>query len=195
MNAPGHDDPALPAQSKQVQEAGMKLSAPLVSRISRRLGVAVLAAVVATTISTPVAVAAPAAPPAQTMADPLCAGVFTSWWSPAVITIRRSPAPVGRLDWNFVLTPLAKLAFGPYLTVQIDRAYINGREITSPYGPHFEVNTYDFHASMTRYNWKGSSGGGTIRTGDQLAMYWSLSSDTAYGQAAIVCTIPDPGVG
>ncbi|MGN9907552.1 hypothetical protein ACTMTJ_08375 [Phytohabitans sp. LJ34] len=125
----------------------MKFSAALASRVGSRLALAVLAAAVATTVSTPGALAAPAAPTPQILADPACAGTFTSWWSPAVITMRRSPAPVGRLDWNFLLTPTARLAFGPYLTVWIDRAYVNGREITSPYGPHFEVNTYDFHAS------------------------------------------------
>jgi hypothetical protein len=72
---------------------------------------------------------------------------------------------------------------------------VNGREITSPYGAKTQVNTYDFHASLNNYNWKGSAGGGTIQTGDQLALYWSLQSDTAFGQAAVVCTVPSPGVG
>ena len=174
----------------------MKLSASLASRTGRRLGMAVFAAALATTVGSSTALATPAAPAPRTLAaDPPCAGTFTSWWSPAVITIRRSPAPVGRMDWNFLLTPLSKLAFGPVLTVWIDRAYVNGREITSPYGSHTEVNTYDFHASLNSYNWKGASSGGTIQTGDQLAMYWSLQSDTAFGQAALVCTVPAPGVG
>src|SRR5688500_17161939 len=85
------------------QGGRMKFSA-VPTRVGRRLGLAMLAAAVATTVSAPGALAAPAAPTQQILADPACAGMFTSWWSPAVITMRRSPAPVGRLDWNFQLT-------------------------------------------------------------------------------------------
>jgi len=183
--------PARAARSKQVEEACMKLSAARASKAGRRLALAVLAAAVATTVSAPAAIAAPAQP----LMDPPCAGTFSSWWSPATITIRRSPAPVGRIDWNFLLTPTAQFVFGPTVTVWIDRAYVNGREITSPYSPHTEPSNYDFHGSLNSYNWRGSAGGGTIQTGDQLALYWTLESDSAVGQAALACTVPAPGVG
>jgi hypothetical protein len=107
----------------------------------------------------------------------------------------RSRAPVGRLDWDFVLTPTARWVLGDYVNVWIDRAYVNGREITSPYGPHYEANTYDWHASLNNYNWKGSAGGGTIQTGDQIALFWSLVGDDGLGSATVTCTVPAPGVG
>ena len=112
-----------------------------------------------------------------------------------MITTRRSPAPVGRLDWNFLLTTTARWALGDYVNVWIDRAYVNGREITSPYGPHYEVNTYDWHASLNNYNWKGSAGGGTIQTGDRITFYWTLMGDDGAGSAYVDCTLPPPGVG
>ncbi|GIE99453.1 hypothetical protein [Paractinoplanes rishiriensis] len=173
----------------------MKRSVAPMPRAAYRLALAVLAASMAATVGAPAALAAPVARPATALADPPCAGLFTSFWSPALITMRRSPAPVGRIDWNFLLTPAAMLVFGPMLTVSIDRAFVNSREITSPYGPHFERNTYDFHGSLNKYNWKGSAGGGTIQTGDRLELYWSLKSDSAVGQAAVVCTVTAPGVG
>jgi hypothetical protein len=167
----------------------MKLSTALASK-GRRLGLAVLAAVVATLISP---VAAPATP--ASAATPLCAGTFTSWWSPADITIRRSPAPVGRMDWNVLLTPTARFAFGPVLTVSIERAYVNGKQIASPYPGKTEVNTYDFHASLLNYNLIGRTTGGTIQTGDLLELYWHFQSNSAVGKASVICTVPAPGVG
>jgi hypothetical protein len=72
-------------------------------------------------------------------------------------------------------------------------AYINGQAINPPYAPHTRGSWYDFHASILSYGWQGRSGGGTIKSGEKLTLYWLANSDEYSGRGAdryITCQIP-----
>ncbi|MGI8826179.1 MAG: RHS repeat-associated core domain-containing protein [Chloroflexota bacterium] len=107
------------------------------------------------------------------------------------------PEQHGKFAWNLTITPKAKRLFGPETIVTITDALINGREISSPYGPHLRTTDYDFHASLQKYNHKGG-GNGTIKRGDVLSLLWEVESYNPvtqklyYGIVQVTCTVPQP---
>jgi hypothetical protein len=116
----------------------------------------------------------------------------------------------GRLGWDLWLLPGAKALLGPNVLTEMIYAILNNRPITPPYGPHDKPDTYDFHASLLR--WNRLSGrtpqNNEIQTGDQLIFYWWFTGtarlvETPKGPEEVVnnawllaaCSIPKKGSG
>ncbi|MBV9943412.1 MAG: hypothetical protein JO262_14910 [Solirubrobacterales bacterium] len=137
----------------------------------------------------PGAPTAPGAPPQavpNTPSDHWCTG----WWRNRVANVYFYKSG-GRLFWDFYLTPASWDWLGAEVYAEMPQAQLNGRAINPPYGPHNEPVTYDFHASIYRYNFLGG-GGGTIKRGDYLWMYWEfLGSNPGHGAwRSVGCWIP-----
>ena len=145
-----------------------------------------------------------------TLSDPngcfACLGSISSTESqPARVHYWRTKS--GRLGWDFKLSTSALVALGEdeifEVTVDITAAAVNYYWISTPYGPHYRADTYDFHSSLYKYMRTGRGHGGprTIKTGDYLWMYWEITgvNDTNgavfEGARYIGCNIPKPGSG
>ncbi|MFH8620222.1 hypothetical protein ACH4E8_34795 [Streptomyces sp. NPDC017979] len=128
----------------------------------------------------------------RTPADTLCTGT----WTHSVSTVQFQRASGGTLAWSFKLSNAAKAALGPTVTVTMPYAYVNGRAINPPYGPHTEPNWYNFHGSIKGYQFIGG-GSGTIQTGNKLTFYWYLkgSRPNSAADRYITCKVPTPGSG
>ncbi|MEI5011623.1 hypothetical protein RB196_34075 [Streptomyces sp. PmtA] len=74
---------------------------------------------------------------ARTPANKLCTGA----WTHAVSTVTFQRATGGTLAWGFKLSHTARTDLGPTVTVSMPYAYVNGKAISPPYGPHTAVNT------------------------------------------------------
>lgn len=106
---------------------------------------------------------------ARTPANKLCTGT----WTHAVSTVTFQRASGGTLAWGFKLSNTARANLGSPVTVTMPYAYVNGKAVTPPYGPHTAISTYNFHGSMNKYQYVGG-GSGTIATGNKLTFYWFL---------------------
>ncbi|MFI5531300.1 hypothetical protein ACIA8O_22490 [Kitasatospora sp. NPDC051853] len=122
--------------------------------------------------------------------DTLCTGT----WTHAVSTVQFQRAAGGTLAWSFKLSNASQSALGPTVTVTMPYAYVDGKAVNPPYGPHTEPNWYNFHGSMNGYQFIGG-GGGTIQTGNKLTFYWFLKGSTPNTAADryITCQVPTPG--
>ncbi len=116
-------------------------------------------------------------------------------WVSEVSTVTFQRAPEGTLAWGFRLSNQARALLGVVVTVTMPFAYVNGRPVSPPYGPHMEENTYNFHGSMNNYQLIGG-GRGALQTGDQVTFFWHLRGSTDTGAYRfIVCHVPPPGSG
>ncbi|MEU2491054.1 hypothetical protein [Streptomyces sp. NPDC007883] len=127
---------------------------------------------------------------ARTPANKLCTGA----WTHAVSTVTFQRATGGTLAWGFKLSRTARTNLGPTVTVSMPYAYVNGKAVNPPYGPHTAVNTYNFHGSMKKYQYVGG-GSGTIATGNKVTFYWFLkgSRPNSAADRYITCKVPKPG--
>ncbi|WP_225802342.1 hypothetical protein [Streptomyces sp. NK15101] len=119
----------------------------------------------------------------RTPANKLCTGT----WTHAVSTVTFQRASGGTLA-------TARANLGSPVTVAMPYAYVNGKAITPPYGPHTAISTYDFHGSMNTYQCVGG-GSGTIATNNKLTFYWFLKGSKPHSAADrhITCQVPQPG--
>lgn len=121
----------------------------------------------------------------STSGTPACRGAF---YHPVSNVYFRMLS--GYLNWDFYLTNTARAYLGSPVTVTMPFAYVNGRPINPPYGPHPRVNTYDFHASFRTYNYIGG-GGGTLKSGDTVTLFWFIvGQDGHEAFRTITCRIP-----
>lgn len=127
---------------------------------------------------------------ARTPANKLCTGT----WTHAVSTVTFQRASGGTLAWGFKLSNTARANLGPTVTVTMPYAYVNGKAVNPPYGPHTAISTYNFHGSMNKYQHVGG-GSGTIATGNKLTFYWFLkgSKPNSAADRYITCQVPKPG--
>ncbi len=133
----------------------------------------------------------------HTYATGKCSGWFRG--KPGVpLAVKFKRHSNGRLYWDAFLTSSARAQFGTPVLVGMPYASIDGAAINPPYQDHLEPFTYDFHASLKKYQFFGG-GGGTIATGQYLSMLWLLYSDQVQGNEGkrtignthIGCYIPD----
>jgi hypothetical protein len=116
----------------------------------------------------------------------LCDG----WWYHPVANVNFYKSD-GKLQWHFYLTVLAQGELGPFVTVSIPFAYVNGLPINPPYAPHFEPSSYDFHSSMLNYQYIPGPGGGTLHSGDVVTLYWNMQGSTGQGAYRYLnCQVP-----
>ncbi|MFD9818908.1 hypothetical protein [Streptomyces violascens] len=126
----------------------------------------------------------------STPANKLCTGA----WTHPVSTVTFQRATGGTLAWGFKLSNTARANLGPTVTVTMPYAYVNGKSINPPYGPHTAISTYNFHGSMNKYQFTGG-GGGAIATGNKVTFYWFLkgSKPNTAADRYITCQVPKPG--
>ncbi|MFC5804781.1 hypothetical protein [Streptomyces formicae] len=127
---------------------------------------------------------------ARTPASKLCTGT----WTHAVSTVTFQRATGGTLAWGFKLSHTARANLGPTVTVTMPYAYVNGKAVNPPYGPHTALSTYNFHGSVKKYQYVGG-GSGTIATGNKVTFYWFLkgSKPNSAADRYITCKVPKPG--
>jgi len=92
-----------------------------------------------------------------------------------------------RLEWHLSITPYEEEHLGPIVTVWIALAGVNYYQINPPYSPHSEDVSYDFHGSLTSYTYLKSTkkrGGGILKRGDNVFLYWDFASVSRPGDIA-----------
>jgi hypothetical protein len=101
----------------------------------------------------------------------------------------------GTLAWNIKPASQARSVLGPEVTVTMPSADVNGTAINPPYQPHTGPSWHNFHGSINKFNYIGSSHTGTINTGDVLT--FSLRIQGAKSNIAVEgslrCQVPSPG--
>ena len=130
--------------------------------------------------------AAPASALPYSTSNGLCSG----WWYWPTGNVYFWTAS-GRLNWDFYLPAAAQGELGPFVTVSMPYALVNGHAINPPYAPHYEPSGYDFHSSMLTYQYIPGPGGGTIKSGDTITLYWFITgSSGTNADRYITCTMP-----
>jgi hypothetical protein len=97
-------------------------------------------------------------------------------------------------QWDLYLTSGARSDLGSPVKVSIAYTYVNGVAANPPYAPHTEVNTYDFHSSMSNWVPIGQTHPTPIdlHLGNNLTIYWNISSTNGSGLTGYLylsCTI------
>ncbi|WP_158708619.1 hypothetical protein [Streptomyces bikiniensis] len=87
----------------------------------------------------------------RTPANKLCTGT----WTHAVSTVTFQRASGGTLARGLELSHTARANLGSPVTVTMPYAYVNGKAVNPPYGPHTAISTYNFHGSMNKYQHVG----------------------------------------
>ncbi|SFD59577.1 hypothetical protein [Bacillus sp. UNCCL81] len=108
---------------------------------------------------------------------PTCSRTFYHAVSTVPMQITHVSGDYYSLAWGFLLTPETQAYLGSLVTVSMPTATINGQAINPPYGPHKNYSSsYNFHGSLKNYNYKGQSGGGTLKKYDVIYFYWLINS-------------------
>jgi len=97
------------------------------------------------------------------------------------------------VQWGFWLTPYAQAITGSPVSVGITTARVSGNLINSPYTlqAHSDLpSDYNFHGSMTYYQYIGQSGGGYLQPGDVINFYWTIDGAKGNGWADLMCQVP-----
>lgn len=109
---------------------------------------------------------------------PSCSGSFSSPNGDAYTSMQ-----VGAIDstyrtliWGLWIKPSAQSKYGSEVETRLLNASVNGSDINPPYAPHKEEPDYNFHGSLKNYNFKGKSGGGSLKKNDIVYFQWSLVS-------------------
>ncbi len=123
-------------------------------------------------------------------------GLCTGTWTNPVSNVFLQRSKNGTLAWGFKLTNIAIEKLGPVVEVTMPTATVNGKALSpTPYSPHTEYSTYNFHGSLYRYH-VYRDGNHVIATGNKIFFYWVIfgsSGEDAYRY--IRCTVPRPGSG
>lgn len=109
---------------------------------------------------------------------PSCQRTFSSTNGDAYTTMQ-----VGAIDstnrslqWGLWIKPAAQSKYGSEVETRLLVAKVNDSEINPPYTPHIKAPDYNFHGSLKNYNFKGKSGGGSLKKNDIVYFQWSLVS-------------------
>ncbi|AYV66947.1 MULTISPECIES: hypothetical protein [Niallia] len=94
------------------------------------------------------------------------------------------------LMWGFHLTSSARSFLGPIVVVKMPSAAVNGKAINTPYEPHSEGASYNFHGSMKNYQIKGQSY--PLKKGDIVNLSWHITGTNPerYGYRYLTCKMP-----
>ena len=118
-------------------------------------------------------------------------GLCSGWWYWPTANVYFWTASGGTLNWDFYLPATAQGELGPFVTVSMPYAYVNGKPINPPYAPHYEPSSYDFHSSMRNYQYIPGPAGGTVKSGDVLTFYWWMAGSSGTdADRYITCTMP-----
>lgn len=95
------------------------------------------------------------------------------------------------IAWGLKIDSADQSKFGSEVRVDLGSSRINLSAINPPYATHYEEPSYNFHGSLKKYQWKGQSGGGTLRYGDEVYLkFYLVSTDTgASDTVTISCTL------
>ena len=87
--------------------------------------------------------------------------------------------------------PMDNPVVGPTVNVGITTARVNGNLINSPYPLRYDYSSaYNFHGSMTNYQYQGQPGGGSLQPGDVINFYWTVQGIYGDGWTDAICQVP-----
>jgi len=99
------------------------------------------------------------------------------------------------MNWAFHLTKVTQEDLGSPVTVTMSNTGINKRAINPPYSSHTEVSDYNFHSSITRYSYIGTSTSHPLVPSDTAQLYWFIQSTQnpiVYRYVYLPCTVGSP---
>lgn len=123
---------------------------------------------------------------------PPCQGTFDGNQGVTDVTFQTNTTTIPRsVQWGFVFTPYGQSVVGPTVNVGITTARVNGNLINSPYPMRYDYpSDYNFHGSMTNYQYQGQSGGGSLQPGDVINFYWTVQGVYGDGWTDVICQVP-----
>ncbi|PAE11607.1 hypothetical protein CHI02_14180 [Niallia circulans] len=92
--------------------------------------------------------------------------------------------------WGFHLTSSARSFLGQIVVVKMTSATVNSKAINTPYEPHSEGASYNFHGSLKNYQIKGQNY--QLKKGDIVNLTWHITGTNPErcGYRYLTCKMP-----
>lgn len=106
-----------------------------------------------------------------------CTGKFYSADGESYVTMQTNTTSVNRsLQWSFLINSSAYKLYSPQARVMMTPAFVNGIQANSPYSPHTQSPSYNFHGSMKYYQVSGQNK--VLKAGDRVRLFWRGTNPT-----------------
>ena len=78
------------------------------------------------------------------------------------------------IAWGLVIDKEDQKKMGSEIRVSPLVSRVNGDLINDPYQTHYAAPDYNFHGSLKKYQYRGKSGGGTLKKGDSIILEFGI---------------------
>lgn len=104
-----------------------------------------------------------------------CIGKFFSADGESYVNIQTNTGSVNRsLQWSFFINSSAYKLYSPQVKVMMTPVWVNGVYANSPYSPHTQSPSYNFHGSMKNYQVSGINK--ALKAGDRVKLFWRATN-------------------